>query len=107
MSEAVVSLLTNEAVVRIDTSSVVAPQALVQAVEDAGFGAEILGSGRGERVLLQIGGMTCASCSGNIEATLTAMPGWVADLNPACLATPAVSGLACRRKSRRTKERRK
>lgn len=48
---------------------------MVQAVESLGFEVKLLGSGDASSLRLQIGGMTCSSCSTAIETTLTHMPG--------------------------------
>ncbi len=48
---------------------------LVKAVESLGFEAKLLGSGDASSLRLQLGGMTCSSCSSAIEAALGATPG--------------------------------
>ena len=48
---------------------------LVQVVEALGFETKVLGSGSASTVRLQLGGMTCSSCSTAIEARLQATPG--------------------------------
>ncbi len=68
VSEATVSLLTEEASVRFDDERVGADR-LVEAIDRAGFSVP-------PRVLrLDIGGMTCATCSGRVEKVLRAQPG--------------------------------
>ena len=53
------------------------PQAaLLEAVEDAGFGARLLNDGADRtRARLRVEGMLCSSCSGKVEAALRAEPG--------------------------------
>ncbi len=78
VSEAVVNLAAEKLTVRFD-SAVTDSEAIVTAVEAAGYGATPLaaekGSAAGGRVTLAITGMTCASCSAVIEKTLQRLPG--------------------------------
>lgn len=68
VSEALVNLITEEASVRFDPG-VVQTAALVEAIDRAGFSVP-------PQVLrLEIGGMTCATCSGRVERVLRAAPG--------------------------------
>lgn len=51
-------------------------EALLEAVEDVGFGARMLHDGADRtRARLRIEGMVCSSCSGKVEAALRAAPG--------------------------------
>ncbi len=47
----------------------------MQAVEVLGFETKLLGSGSASSLRLELGGMTCSSCSTAIEARLQATPG--------------------------------
>lgn len=47
----------------------------MQAVEALGFQTKLLGSGNASSLRLQLGGMTCSSCSNAIEARLQGTPG--------------------------------
>lgn len=53
---------------------------LLQAIEDAGFEARSLGRGDTSTVILEVSGMTCASCTGLVETILKAIDG-VIDAN--------------------------
>jgi len=48
---------------------------LVEAVEDAGFEARLVGQGDKGTLQLRVGGMTCGSCSTAVEKALQAAPG--------------------------------
>ena len=48
---------------------------LVEAVEDAGFEARLVGQGDKGTLQLRVGGMTCGSCSAAVEKALQAAPG--------------------------------
>jgi copper chaperone CopZ len=51
-------------------------EALVAAVEDAGFDGKLLSRDGGlERVMLKVGGMTCGACSSAVEGALKGVPG--------------------------------
>ncbi|KAK9826100.1 hypothetical protein WJX81_003066 [Elliptochloris bilobata] len=76
VAHAAVSLLQQEALAEYDPKHA-SEEALVVAVEDAGFAAKLLGSGGEARVLLAVGGMVCASCSVAVEAGLRAREGVV------------------------------
>jgi copper chaperone CopZ len=52
-----------------------AQEELLEAVEALGFEAKLLGSGDTSSLRLQLGGMTCSSCSTGIEERLHATPG--------------------------------
>ena len=68
VSEATVNLITEEASVRLDTEAAGADR-IVQAIDQAGFSVP-------PRVVrLDIGGMTCATCSGRVEKVLRAQSG--------------------------------
>lgn len=76
---AAVSLLTNEA--KVEHDSRVDEKMLVAAVEECGFGAEVLKSDapkspspRSLTTVLDISGMSCALCSGSISESLGALP---------------------------------
>ncbi|GBF98396.1 copper-transporting ATPase-like, partial [Raphidocelis subcapitata] len=83
-----VSLLQQSAEVNFD-AAVTRPDALVTAVEDAGFDGKLLdlsgpapgaaGAAHGGAAplvaRLAVGGMTCAACSGAVERALAALPG--------------------------------
>ncbi|KAF5841526.1 hypothetical protein DUNSADRAFT_12454 [Dunaliella salina] len=50
--------------------------ALVSAVEDAGFEAKLIDRGQGqETVKLKVGGMTCAACLSSVESAVRRLPG--------------------------------
>ncbi|EIE22528.1 copper-translocating P-t [Coccomyxa subellipsoidea C-169] len=74
VGNAVVSLIQQQARVEYDTTAVT-PDELVEAVESLGFEAKLLGSGDASSLRLQLGGMTCSSCSSAIEAALGATLG--------------------------------
>ena len=68
VSRATVNLATEKATVKFDPE--LAPLSrLAAAVDDAGYKAGV------EKVTLNIGGMTCASCVGNVEAALQHVDG--------------------------------
>jgi P-type Cu+ transporter len=71
VSEAQVNLSTERAQVRFDTTQV-APERLVQAVEQAGYGVITA------TLDLPITGMTCASCVARVEKALRKTPGVLA-----------------------------
>ncbi|HZY64279.1 MAG TPA: heavy metal translocating P-type ATPase [Rubrobacteraceae bacterium] len=68
VEEAHVNFASEKASVSYDPGSV-SPHALVEAVEDAGYGAETA------RAELDITGMSCASCVGRVEKALNSVPG--------------------------------
>ena len=68
-----VNLATERA--SITTSSAVARNRLVKAVEDSGYSVPEQTSGSAGATELSIEGMTCASCVGRIERALKAIPG--------------------------------
>ncbi|MND94183.1 Copper-transporting P-type ATPase [compost metagenome] len=68
-----VNLATERA--SIKTSSPVARDRLVKAVEDSGYSVPEMTSGSTGSTELSIEGMTCASCVGRIERALKAIPG--------------------------------
>ncbi|KAK9904210.1 hypothetical protein WJX75_006837 [Coccomyxa subellipsoidea] len=74
VSNAVVSLIQQQARIEYDTAAVT-PEELLEAVEALGFEAKLLGSGDTSSLRLQLGGMTCSSCSTGIEERLHATPG--------------------------------
>ena len=68
VEEANVNLATEKAIVELDPQRVT-PSVLADALDDAGYGAEA------DKVTLNIGGMTCASCVLHVEKALTEVPG--------------------------------
>ncbi|HEY8490166.1 MAG TPA: heavy metal translocating P-type ATPase [Dehalococcoidia bacterium] len=68
VEEATVNLATERATVAFDPTAVKL-DALYQAVEEAGY------EPRRERISLQVGGMTCASCVNRVERALRKVPG--------------------------------
>ncbi|MBI4199889.1 MAG: heavy metal translocating P-type ATPase [Chloroflexi bacterium] len=70
VAQAQVNLATETARVVLDPAQVTA-KALVEAVDSAGYTAAV------EKVTLNIGGMTCASCVGHVEEALKEVPGVV------------------------------
>ncbi len=68
VEQANVNLATEQAAVRFDPS-VVGLVRMFQAIADAGYGV------RRERVVLGVGGMTCASCVRRVERALGKLPG--------------------------------
>ena len=73
VSAANVNLAVEKAMVEYDPASA-EPEAMIRAVEDAGYGVEKLENGFG------VTGMSCASCVGRVEKALRRMPG-VLDVN--------------------------
>jgi Cu+-exporting ATPase len=69
-----VNLLTERGEVWYD-DRVVSEKALVAAVDDSGYAAEIVEEAAAGEVLLLVEGMSCASCAGKIEEALRALPG--------------------------------
>ena len=65
---AYVNLATEKAIVELDPQRAT-PSVLADALDDAGYGAEV------DKVTLNIGGMTCASCVLHVEKALTEVPG--------------------------------
>ena len=63
-----VNLATEKAIVELDPQRVT-PSVLADALEDAGYGAEV------DKITMNIGGMTCASCVHHVEKALTDVPG--------------------------------
>ena len=63
-----VNLATERALVELDPDQVT-PSELADALDDAGYGAGV------DKVTLNIGGMTCASCVAHVEDALTEVPG--------------------------------
>ncbi|GAB4815110.1 hypothetical protein N2152v2_002156 [Parachlorella kessleri] len=74
VSHAAVSLQLQQAEVAFCPQHISEAQ-LVAAVEDAGFEASLLAKVESNVQLLAVGGMTCASCSGAVEAALARQPG--------------------------------
>jgi Cu+-exporting ATPase len=70
VSGANVNFATEKASVEYDPDTV-RPEALISAVEDAGYGAEVRETSFG------VTGMTCASCVGRVEKALGKVPGVV------------------------------
>ncbi|HUT80641.1 MAG TPA: heavy metal translocating P-type ATPase [Candidatus Bathyarchaeia archaeon] len=68
VTEAVVSLATNEAVISFDPS-LVSEADLADAIESVGYGI------RKEKVEIVVSGMTCSSCAMNVEKALTKING--------------------------------
>ena len=68
VSDAVVSLATNDAVVTFDIN-LIDESKLVNAIEDIGYGVRL------EKVEIIVSGMTCASCAINVESALKKTPG--------------------------------
>ena len=79
-SDVKVNLITERAEVAFDPSRV-APADLADAVEAVGFGAEITRVEKASvndimwKVSFEIGGMTCATCSGSVERAIAAVEG--------------------------------
>ena len=71
VEEATVNLATEKATLELSSPDGGKLSALVNAIEDAGYGV------RTEPVTLNIGGMTCASCVGHVEAALRGVQGVV------------------------------
>lgn len=74
VAAATVSAATEQAEVKYD-AAVVSPGELRSAIEDAGFGAEAALDINDTVADLEIGGMTCAACSGAVERALRRVPG--------------------------------
>jgi len=68
-----VNSLTEEA--RVKHTGLVSPEALVAAVEAAGYKAALIASPPERRIKLGIEGMTCASCVHAVEKALASVPG--------------------------------
>ncbi|HET7478679.1 MAG TPA: heavy metal translocating P-type ATPase [Rubrobacteraceae bacterium] len=68
VSNASVNFATEKASVEYDPDAV-RPEALISAVEDAGYGAEVRETSFG------VTGMTCASCVGRVEKAIRKVPG--------------------------------
>jgi Cu+-exporting ATPase len=68
VADAEVNLATERATVRLDAKAV-SPDALIHAVEDAGYGVAT------EKVTLSVSGMTCAACVVFITNALNEVPG--------------------------------
>ena len=71
--------MAGKAVVKFDSARPVDAEAVVRAVEDAGFAAQPLKAkpARAARTeaRLSVEGMTCASCSGSVQQALEAIDG--------------------------------
>ena len=65
---ATVNLATETASIKLDPQ-LATPSVLADALDDAGYGAEV------DKVTLNIGGMTCASCVLHVEKALTKVSG--------------------------------
>lgn len=75
VKEATVSLIAERAEILFDPSSIGSPETtFLTAIEDVGFKATPLQESEDE-VILDIKGMTCASCSNSIESILREEPG--------------------------------
>ncbi|HEY9899965.1 MAG TPA: heavy metal translocating P-type ATPase [Pantanalinema sp.] len=74
VQEASVNFATEEARVVFDPQQV-APEALVKAIEDAGYHATLPQAAEIEQADFGIRGMTCASCAGRVERALRKVPG--------------------------------
>ncbi|MEW5313937.1 MAG: hypothetical protein WDW38_005467 [Sanguina aurantia] len=80
VKKASVALLQEQAVV-LYNDALVTPEALVEAVEDAGFDAMLLSCKKNtptsvpEVALLRVLHMTCAACSGSVEGVLCSLVG--------------------------------
>lgn len=74
-----ISVMSGKAVVKFDASKPVDADALVRAVEDAGFEAQPLKAKPTQaartEARLSVEGMTCASCSGSVQQALEALSG--------------------------------
>jgi P-type Cu+ transporter len=68
VSEANVNFATGKATVEYDPGAV-KPEALIGAIESAGYGAEV------RETSFDVSGMTCASCVGRVEKALRKVPG--------------------------------
>ena len=68
VEDVAVNLATEKAVVDMDPE-LVTPTVLADALDDAGYEAEV------DKVTLNIGGMTCASCVHHVENALAEVPG--------------------------------
>ena len=68
VTRAMVNLATEKAVVQFDTERVT-PSLLAEAVDDAGYAVGV------DKVTLNVGGMTCASCVAHVEEALKEVRG--------------------------------
>jgi len=73
-----VNLATEKALVTYD-SRLLTEDHLIKAIEDLGYHVPQPSKGK-EKLLISVGGMTCASCVGKVEKTLRSLPG-VAEAN--------------------------
>ncbi len=73
VGEATVNLATETAVVRLDSTAATTDGDLVAAIEAAGYRASP--EARADATVLEIGGMTCASCVARVERALRQVPG--------------------------------
>ncbi|EFJ52982.1 hypothetical protein VOLCADRAFT_102604 [Volvox carteri f. nagariensis] len=74
VNKAAVALASGEVEVQFDSAAVMA-EALLSAVEDAGFEATLLSQGGLETLMLRVYGMTTTACATAVEAALRRVPG--------------------------------
>nr|MDQ6907290.1 heavy metal translocating P-type ATPase [Chloroflexota bacterium] len=74
VSDAAVNLATEHAVVTYDPAQAT-PESLVQAVENAGYGAQVEAVDEPLSATLAVSGMTCAACVRRVERALLKVPG--------------------------------
>ncbi len=74
VSDAAVNLATEHAVVTYDPAQAT-PESLVQAVENAGYGAQVEAVDEPLAATLAVSGMTCAACVRRVERALLKVPG--------------------------------
>ncbi len=74
VADAAVNLATERATVTYDPA-LATPESLVQAVENAGYGAQLEAVDEPLAATLAVSGMTCASCVRRVERALLKVPG--------------------------------
>ena len=74
VTEATVNFAAETASVTFDPEATT-PEALVAAIEGAGYGATLSGGAALRHARLRIRGMHCAACAGGLEGTLRNLPG--------------------------------
>ncbi|KAJ2249468.1 Cu(2+)-transporting P-type ATPase, partial [Coemansia sp. RSA 455] len=84
-----VSLLAQRATVRFD-GGVTTAAAVVQWIEELGFEASVVDAGRASKLVLNVYGMTCASCVAAIERAVAREPGVVSVAVSLALETAAI-----------------
>jgi copper-transporting P-type ATPase V len=73
--DAEVNFATGRARVQLDPAADVDVAGLAEAVERAGYALQLPGSAEPARHSLQVGGMTCGSCSARVQRALQKQPG--------------------------------